>query len=127
MLASLVGLSVVIPYVGAAVVTIPVALVAYIDWGFSSEFAYCMVAYLIVQGLDGNVLVPLLFSGAVNLHPIAIIVSILFFGGVWGFWGVFFAIPLATLVKAVINSWPRKGHIYKRRRRFKKISVSQKS
>jgi len=57
--------------------------------------------------LDGNVLVPLLFSEAVNLHPVAIIVAVLFFGGLWGFWGVFFAIPLATLVKAVFNAWPR--------------------
>jgi perM len=30
----------------------------------------------------------------------------LIFGGLWGFWGVFFAIPLATLVKAVVNAWP---------------------
>jgi putative permease len=52
------------------------------------------------------VLVPLLFSEAVNLHPVAIILAILFFGGIWGLWGVFFAIPLATLIKAIINSWP---------------------
>lgn len=109
LLASLVGISVLIPYVGAIVVTFPVFLVAYLQWGFSSDFGYAMFAYLVVQGLDGNVLVPLLFSEAVNLHPIAIIVAILFFGGIWGFWGVFFAIPLATLVKAVLNAWPR-GH-----------------
>lgn len=109
LLASLVGLSVVIPYVGAAVVTIPVALVAYIDWGWGADFAYLLIAYGIVQALDGNVLVPLLFSEAVNLHPVAIIVAILVFGGVWGFWGVFFAIPLATLFKAVLNAWPKKG------------------
>jgi len=30
----------------------------------------------------------------------------LFFGGLWGVWGVFFAIPLATLISAVINAWP---------------------
>jgi len=51
--------------------------------------------------------VPLLFSEVVNLHPVAIIVAVLFFGGIWGFWGVFFAIPLATIVKAVYNAWPR--------------------
>ena len=62
--------------------------------------------YLVIQFLDGNVLVPILFSEAVNLHPVAIIVAILVFGGIWGFWGVFFAIPLATLVKALINIWP---------------------
>jgi putative permease len=33
----------------------------------------------------------------------------LFFGGLWGFWGVFFAIPLATLVKAVMDAWPREA------------------
>jgi len=48
-----------------------------------------------------------LFSEAVNLHPVAIIVAILVFGGLWGFLGVFFAIPLATLVKAVVSAWPR--------------------
>ena len=62
-----------------------------------------------IQTLDGVLLVPLLFSEVVNLHPVAIIVAVLFFGGLWGFWGVFFAIPLATLVQAVLSAWPRVG------------------
>lgn len=107
LLAFLVGLSVLIPYVGAIVITIPVILVGYFQWGFTSHFGYFLLVYLIIQGLDANILVPLLFSEAVNLHPVAIIVAVLFFGGIWGFWGVFFAIPLATLVKALINSWPK--------------------
>ncbi len=102
----LVGLSVVVPYIGATVVTIPVALIAFFQWGWSSEFAWLMVAYGIIQALDGNVIVPLLFSEVVNIHPVAIIVAILFFGGLWGFWGVFFAIPLGTLVNSVITVWP---------------------
>lgn len=102
----LVGLSVIIPYVGAVAVTIPVAMIAWFQWGASSDFVYLMVAYLFVQFLDGNILVPLLFSEVVNMHPAAIIIAVLFFGGLWGVWGVFFAIPLATLVQAVINSWP---------------------
>lgn len=106
LLALVVGLSVLIPYIGAAVVTLPVALVAYFQWGLDSHFMWLMIGYLVLQFLDGNVLVPVLFSDAVNLHPIAIIVAILVFGGLWGFWGVFFAIPLATLVKALINVWP---------------------
>ena len=63
-------------------------------------------AYLLIQVLDGNVLVPLLFSEAVNLHPVAIVIAVLFFGGLWGLWGVFFAIPLATLVNAILSAWP---------------------
>ncbi len=102
----LVGLSVIIPYVGAVAVTIPVAMIAWFQWGGSSDFVYLMVAYLVVQFMDGNILVPLLFSEVVNMHPSAIIIAVLFFGGLWGVWGVFFAIPLATLIQAVIHSWP---------------------
>lgn len=101
----LVGLSVLIPYIGAAVVTIPVAGVALFQFGLGPEFYYVMLAYGIIQALDGNVLVPLLFSEAVDLNPVYIIIAVLFFGGLWGFWGVFFAIPLASLVKALINAW----------------------
>jgi putative permease len=87
-------------------VTIPVILIGYFQWGFGSELAILAVVYLIIQGVDGNILVPVLFSEAVKLHPVAIILSVLVFGGLWGFWGVFFAIPLATLVKAISNAWP---------------------
>jgi putative permease len=102
-----VGVSVLIPYVGAAIVTLPVAIVAYFQWGYSSEMLYVIIAYAVIQFLDGNLLVPLLFSEMVNLHPAAIIAAVLLFGGLWGIWGVFFAIPLATLIHAIINSWPR--------------------
>ena len=105
LLGVLVGLSVLIPYIGAAVVTIPVGVVAMFQWGISPEFWYLMIAYGIIQALDGNLLVPILFSEAVSLHPLYIIIAVLFFGGLWGFWGVFFAIPLATLVKAVVTAW----------------------
>lgn len=107
LLAVMVGLSVLIPYIGATVATIPVALIALFQFGISAEFYTVIIAYLIIQFLDGNVLVPLLFSEVVNLHPVSIIVAVFFFGGIWGFWGVFFAIPLATLIKAVVNAWPR--------------------
>jgi putative permease len=107
LLSVLVGLSVIIPYIGATVVTVPVLLIAWFQWGWSSEFGWLAVTYFIIQVLDGNVLVPLLFSEVVNLHPVAIIVAILVFGGLWGFWGVFFAIPLATLVQAILVVWPR--------------------
>jgi len=107
LLATMVGFSVLIPYIGAAVITVPIAFVAYFQWGWGWDFGQVMIAYAIIQALDGNVLVPLLFSEALDLHPVAIIVAILVFGGLWGFWGIFFAIPLATVVQAVLKAWPR--------------------
>ena len=114
LLAVLMGVQVIIPYIGATLVTFPVVAVAYFQWGLSGDdFMYIVIAYSIIQALDGVVLVPVLFSEAVNLHAVAIIIAILFFGGLWGFWGVFFAIPLATVVKAVLTAWPRLGDMSK--------------
>ena len=110
LLAVFMGVQAIIPYIGATLVTFPVLGVAYFEWGLQGdEFFYIIIAYSIIQALDGVLLVPILFSEAVNLHAVAIIIAILFFGGLWGFWGVFFAIPLATVVKAVLTSWPKLG------------------
>ena len=106
LIAILVGLSVIIPIFGAILVTIPVVLIGLYEWGLSENFYWLLSFYLLIQILDGNVLVPILFSARNNLHPVVIIIAVLFFGGIWGFWGLFFAIPLATFVKAIINSWP---------------------
>lgn len=105
LLGVLVGVSVLIPYIGAAIVTLPIAAVAMFQWGIDANFWWLLTAYGIIQALDGNVLVPLLFSEAVSLHPVYIIVAVLFFGGLFGFWGVFFAIPMASLVRALLKAW----------------------
>jgi len=106
LLALLTGLSVLIPYIGVAVVSIPVTLVALFQFGVSGPFFVAVGAYIVIQLLDGNLLAPLLLSEVVQLHPIAVVVAILIFGGIWGFWGLFFAIPLATLADCVLRAWP---------------------
>ena len=116
LLAVLVGFSVLVPYIGAAVATLPVAAGAGFHFGISEEFVYVLVAYGVIQALDGNVLAPVLFSETNNIHPVSIIVAVLFFGGIWGFWGIFFAIPLATLLKALVYAWPRSMHEREERR-----------
>jgi putative permease len=108
LLAVTVGIAVLIPYIGVAAATVPVAAVALLQYGLTVQTALAIGVYFIIHALDGNVLVPFLFSEAVAIHPVAIIVAILFFGGIWGVWGVFFAIPLAVLVKAVVAAWPKK-------------------
>ncbi|MEY4643120.1 MAG: hypothetical protein RLZZ227_3114 [Pseudomonadota bacterium] len=105
-LAVIVGISVIIPFVGATVVLVPLFLAGFLQWGFSAELLQVMLAYLAIHLVDANIIVPLIFSETVNLHPIAIIAAILVFGGIWGVWGVFFAIPLATFIKAIIRAWP---------------------
>ena len=106
LLSVLVGLSVVIPYVGAFAVTVPIVIIGLIQFGLTFDFWLLITLYLILQILDGNLLVPIIFSDAVKLHPVVIILAVFVFGSMFGFWGVFFAIPIATFVKAVWNAWP---------------------
>jgi putative permease len=111
LLAVAVGLSVLVPYVGAVIVTIPVVIIGLTQWGVDSHFAYLMIVYGVLLFFDANILVPILFSEAMDLHPVAILIAIVIFGAMWGFWGVFFAIPLATLLNSVIVAWPREQKV----------------
>ena len=106
LLSVFVGFSVLIPFLGAFIVTLPVAAVGLLQFGLSFDFWFLMGAYIVLQILDGYLLVPILFSDAVKLHPVIIMLAVFVFGGMFGFWGVFFAIPIATLIKAIWNSWP---------------------
>jgi putative permease len=101
------GLSVLIPYVGAVLVFFPITFIAFFQWGPGGELLAVCITYLVIQFLDGNILAPLLMAEAVKIHPVAVLIAIIVFGNLWGLWGVFFAIPLATLVRAVITSWPK--------------------
>ncbi|MFT4769381.1 MAG: putative permease, partial [Glaciecola sp.] len=58
LLGLLVGLSVIIPYIGAFIVTVPVAAVGLFQWGLTPEFYWVLAVYVVIQMLDGNVLVP---------------------------------------------------------------------
>jgi putative permease len=104
----LVGMSVLIPLFGAILVTIPVVAIGLFQWGLDTSFFIFLFVYFMIQILDGNVLFPLLMGNEVNLHPVLIILSILVFGGIWGFWGLLLAVPIATLIRAVFKVWPKK-------------------
>jgi putative permease len=106
LLSVLVGFSVLIPFLGAFIVTIPVVAIGLLQFGLTFDFWLLLGAYIILQILDGYLLVPILFSDAVKLHPVIIMLAVFVFGSMFGFWGVFFAIPIATLIKAIWNSWP---------------------
>jgi len=98
---------VIVPYIGEIVVTVPILILGLMQWGFSSHFLYLIIIHGSIVALDANILFPWLFSETMDLHPIVIILSVVIFGGLWGFWGVFFAIPLVTLFKAILYSWPK--------------------
>ena len=108
-----VGLSVIIPYIGMVIITIPVILVGLLQFGLTSTFAWMITIFFLIQALDGNLLVPVLFSEVLDIHPVGVVSSILIFGGMWGLWGIFFAIPLGLLFMSGVNMF--QNHLKKQR------------
>ena len=85
LLAFLVGISALIPYVGAFLVTIPIVVIGLLQFGLSSQFYLLVGLYILLQFVDGNILVPIIFSEAVKLHPLVIIFAVFLFGSMFGF------------------------------------------
>ena len=100
------GLSVIIPYIGMIIITIPVVIIGLIQLRLSSDMMWLVALYTILQILDGYALTPMLFSETLNLDPFFILVAIVVFGALFGFWGVVLAIPLATFIKTIFTKWP---------------------
>ncbi|MFC6276900.1 AI-2E family transporter [Psittacicella hinzii] len=111
-LSALIGISVIIPYLGVVIATIPFVLVCFFQFQFSSTFWTLMVIHGVLQIFNGNILVPYLYSKTNNIRPITVIVAVIFFGQIWGIVGVFLAIPLCTLIKAVANAWYLNSQLY---------------
>ena len=108
LLAVIAGLSVLVPYFGAPVAGIPVALVAYSQWGLSEEFAWAIAAYTILQIIDGTILATVLLASTVQIHPVAVMAAVLIAGQMFGFVGLIFAIPMASAVEVLIEAWRHK-------------------
>ncbi len=103
LLGLLTGVSTFIPYIGAIVVAVPVVLVGLIQWGTMMKGLGTLAVYMGVQMVDANYLTPVIIGRETNTHPVAIIVAILLCGSLWGFWGVFFAVPILVVAKSVLD------------------------
>jgi predicted PurR-regulated permease PerM len=97
------GLLNLIPYVGAAVVTIAAALVGFVQFGELRMAVAVGGASLLIHTLVGNLLVPWLTSKAASMNPVVVFVGVLAWGWLWGVWGLLLGIPIMMIVKAVCD------------------------
>ena len=98
------GVTNVIPFFGPFIGAVPATLLILIEDPVKALWFVLFI--LVLQQLDGNVIGPKILGDTTGLSSFWVLFSILLFGGLWGFWGVFFAIPLATLIKTIISRWP---------------------
>jgi predicted PurR-regulated permease PerM len=92
---------VLIPYFGAIVGAIPPVLFALTD---SPEKALLALAiYVLIQQIESNVTIPLVMSDRVKLHPAAVAIGVVIVGQLFGFLGLFVAVPLLSLIIILVD------------------------
>jgi predicted PurR-regulated permease PerM len=92
-----------IPYVGSVVVMAASALVAFMQFnGIQMTLAVGGVS-LIIHTLVGNLLTPWLTSRTSRMNPVAVFVAVIFWGWLWGIWGLLLGVPMLMVVKAVCD------------------------
>ena len=95
------GLISFIPYVGAAISVVVPVLLALISDPFSA--VYVILAFIIIQQIEGNLLQPIVMSRAVDLHPALVVFALLVMGTLFGIVGVFLAVPLVAVLQVLVR------------------------
>ena len=97
----LAGIGNLIPYFGPIIAYASTTLVCLISGDFKT-WVISMIALFLIQFIDGNMIGPKLLSSAIQIHPLIIIVSLIFGSAVGGLLGMLLAVPLGAYVKLVI-------------------------
>ena len=92
-----------VPYIGSIVVTAGAALVAFLQFGEINMALAVGGASLLINTVEGNLLVPLLTSKASRMNPVAVFIGVLAWGWLWGVWGLLLGIPIMMVIKAVCD------------------------
>lgn len=95
------GIANVIPYFGPIIGMIPAALMGLISDN-PMKALYACITLLILQQIDGAIIAPKVVGESVDVHPVAVVVSILIGGSLFGLLGMLVAVPIAALVKLLL-------------------------
>ena len=93
-----------IPYIGSVAGSIPPIIVAGIQYNSILKMVWVAVLFLVLQTIEGNFITPRITAGSVNLNSLAIMISITYFGWIWGAVGMLLAIPLTAAIKVICDN-----------------------
>lgn len=99
----IVGITNIIPYFGTVLAAAPPLLYSFISAPVGPGPLLVLLVNVVVQFIEGNIFQPIIMGKQLKMHPIVIIVSILFFGTLFGAIGVIFASPIAASIRVIWN------------------------
>lgn len=131
----------VLPYIGGIIaIALPIIIATITKDGYSTQIGI-LVAYMVIQFIDNNILVPRIVSSKVQINALVSLVIVLLGGAVWGLSGMFLSIPFIAVLKIIfdrineLKPWGKllgdhvpvyhKGHIWGLRRKRKRKSLSE--
>lgn len=95
------GVGNLIPYVGPVVAYISTTVVCLLN-GDTKTWIIAMIALLLIQAIDGNMIGPKLLSRSIKIHPLIVIISLIFGSALGGFLGMLLAVPVGAYIKLII-------------------------
>ena len=102
LLGMILGLLNMIPYFGALIGTVGIVLITLLSRNIYAAIGVA-IYIIVVQQIDGNIVQPRVVGNSVGLRPIYVLLSITLFGGLFGFWGIFLAVPLMAVVQMLVK------------------------
>ena len=97
------GVTNLIPYLGSVIVMAAAGLVTFLQFNSIQMALLVGGVSLVIHTLVGNLLVPWLTSRTSSMNPVAVFVGVIFWGWLWGIWGLLLGIPIMMVVKAVCD------------------------
>lgn len=95
------GIANIIPYFGPVLGAIPAIAIAVLR---SPGYVFWVVlVFVVVQQIDGAIISPKIIGESIGIHPVVVILSLIFGGQLWGFWGMVLAIPAVAILKVLLR------------------------
>lgn len=104
LLGFMIGLFNLIPYVGAIVAVAIAIFITLITGGFGKALAMAIVV-IILQQIDANIINPRILGSSLKTTPLLVLFSITVGGAYFGVLGMFLAVPIAVVIKAVLTDY----------------------
>ncbi|MDM0004198.1 AI-2E family transporter [Variovorax sp. J22G73] len=92
-----------IPYIGSVIVLVAAGLVAFLQFNSLQMGIVVGGVSLAIHTLIGNLLMPWLTSRTSRMNPVAVFVGVIFWGWLWGIWGLLLGIPITMVIKAICD------------------------
>jgi predicted PurR-regulated permease PerM len=97
------GVFKIIPYIGPVIVSSGTALVAFLQFETLGMVLLVSGTALLITSLEGYLLTPWLTGRASRMSPVVVFISVLFWGWLWGLWGLLLGVPVVMVIKAICD------------------------